>query len=269
MFTRRRFLQTGSLAAGMSAALPKLTAASEEPKQLPPSIAALGSLRAEAKPIAVDERRARQEHARQLMRENNLSAIVLTEGTSLTYFTGIRWWGGERLFAMVLPAKGESFYVSPAFEEGRARELIALSSDGAGADVRIWQEDESPYLRVAKGLSDRSIAGGTIGIEETVKYVFSDNLRRAAPSATFTSATPVTAGCRTIKSAHEIELMRLASKVTLTAYQATYSALKVGMTHHEVGDLVEAAHRQLGFEGDALSYSENSPRFLTVRSRPR
>ena len=55
-----------------------------------------------------------------------------------------------------------------------------------------------------------------------------------------------------IKSPHELELMRLASKVTLTAYEATYRALKVGMTHNDVANLVEAAHRQLGFEGDAL-----------------
>ena len=251
MFTRRRFLQTGSLAAGISAVLPK-PASAEQAQQLPSSMAALHSMREEAKPITLDERRVRQERARQLMRENNLSAIVLTEGTSLNYFSGIRWWGGERLFAMVLPAKGESFYVSPAFEEGRAREQIAPSPDSAAADVRIWQEDENPYQRVAQGMSDRGIAGGTIGIEETVKYVFSDNLRKAAPSATFTSATPVTAGCRMVKSPHELELMRLASKVTLTAYQATYTALKAGMTHQEVGDLVEAAHRQLGFEGDAL-----------------
>ena len=252
MISRRRFLQTGSVVAGVSAVLPELAAASTNTQQLPPSIAALASMREQAKPIALDERRARQERARQLMRENNLSAIVLVEGTSLNYFSGIRWWGAERLFAMVLPAKGASFYVSPAFEEGRSREQIAQSPDGTTADVRIWQEDESPYQRVAQGLSDRGIAAGTIGIEETVKYVFSDNLRKAAPGATFTSATPVSAGCRMIKSAHEIELMRLASQVTLTAYQAVYSAIKPGMTHHEVADLIEAAHRQLGFEGEAL-----------------
>jgi Xaa-Pro dipeptidase len=252
LLSRRRFLQTTSLAVGVSAVAPTLAQATEEAKPLPPSIAALRTMREQAKPITLDERRARQERARQLMRENSLSAIVLTEGTSLNYFTGIRWWGGERLFAMVMPAKGESFYVSPAFEEGRAHEQIAQSPDGAGADVRIWQEDESPYQRVAQGLSDRGIAGGVIGIEETVKFVFSDKLRKAASGATFTSATPVTAGCRMIKSAHEIELMRLASHVTLTAYQATYSALRVGVTHHEVAALVEAAHRQLGFEGDAL-----------------
>src|SRR5260221_14722101 len=143
------------------------------------------------------------------MRDTTLSAIVPTRGTPLAYFTGIRWEGGERFFAMVLPAKGEAFYVSPAFEEGRAREQIAQSPDGGKPDLRVWQADESPYARVAQGLSDRGIASGTIGAEETVKFVFSANLKKAAPTAPFTIATPVTAGCRMIKSRHEIDLMRL------------------------------------------------------------
>src|SRR5208283_6009012 len=100
-----------------------------------PAIAALKSLRSEAQPITLQERIERQEKARRLMRENNLSAMILTEGTSLRYFTGIRWWGGERLFAMVLPAKGAAFYVCPAFEEGRAREQIADAPDGEQPDV--------------------------------------------------------------------------------------------------------------------------------------
>jgi len=255
MISRRRFLQTGSLAAGISVTLPTLAQAAECDKSLPPAIVALRTLRGEAKPITVQERAARQEKARQLMRENNLSAILLAQGTSLAYFTGIRWEGGERLFAMVLPAQGEAFYVSPAFEEGRAREQIAQGPDGSkpssSSDVRIWQEDENPYTRVAQGLSDRGIASGTVGVEETMKFLFSDNLKKAAPSATFTSATPVTAGCRMIKSRHEIELMRLAAKVTLAAYEATYRSLKVGMTQRDVGDLLETAHRRLGFEGGA------------------
>jgi len=253
MVSRRRFLQTGSLAASVSVALPALAEAAEGDQSLPPALAALRTLRAEARPITVEERAARQENARRLMlmRENNLSAILLTPSTSLAYFTGIRWEGGERLFAMVLPAKGEAFYISPAFEEGRAREQIAQSPEGGNSDLRVWQEDESPYARVAQGLSDRGIASGTVGIEETVKFVFSDNLRKAAPSATFTSATPVTAGCRMIKSRHEIDLMRLAAKVTLAAYEATYRSLKAGMTQHDVENMLEAAHRQLGFEGGA------------------
>jgi len=185
------------------------------------------------------------------MRESGLAAILLTEGTSLNYFTGIRWWGGERLFAMVLPASGDAFYVCPGFEEGRAREQISKSNGGDSPDVRIWQEDESPYERVAQGLSDRKISSGTLGMEETVAFVFTDGIRKAASAATFVSATPVTAGCRMIKSQHELDLMRLASKVTLLAYETTYRSLKPGMTQQDVEDLVEAAHRQLGFEGGA------------------
>jgi len=255
MVSRRRFLTTTSLAAGVGVSLPALAQASETDQSAPPAIAALSTRRAEAQPITVAERAARQEKARQLMRENGLSAILLAQGTSLSYFTGIRWEGGERLFAMLLPAKGEAFYVAPAFEEGRAREQIARAPDGntpgSNIDIRVWQEDESPYERVAQGLTDRGLATSTIGLEETVKFVFSDSLKKAAPSATFTSATPVAAGCRMIKSRHEIDLMRLASKVTLAAYDATHRSLKVGMTQRDVSNLLETAHRKLGFEGGA------------------
>jgi Xaa-Pro dipeptidase len=220
--------------------------------QLPASIANLKSMKGEARPITREERRARQEKARALMEANDLDAILLMEGTSLNYFTGIRWWGGERMFAMVLPAKGAALYVCPAFEEGRAREQIANAPDGELADVRIWQEDDSPYQRVAQGLKDRGLVSGKIGIEETVRFLFSEGVGKAAPQAKLGSATPVTAGCRMIKSSAELDLMRLASKVTLTAYEAVYRALKDGMTQADVGSLVAAAHDKLGFAGDAL-----------------
>ena len=250
MFSRRRFLKTGVVATASSALILHAVHA-ETAEPAPSAIAALKSMHDEAKPITAEERAQRLEKARQLMRGNNLSAIMLTQGTSLVYFTGIQWWGGERLFAMVLPAKGDAFYVAPAFEEGRAREQIALGPNGKNADVRVWQEDESAYERLAQGLKDRGIAGGTIGFEETTKFVFTDNIQRAAASAAFTSATPVTAGCRMIKSAHEIDLMRLAAKVTLAAYEATFRSLKPGMTQKDVARMVETAHQQLGFEGGA------------------
>ena len=184
------------------------------------------------------------------MTENSLDAIVLMEGTSLRYFTGIRWWGGERMFALVLPAKGKAFYVCPAFEEGRAREQIKNAPESEHPDVRIWQEDESPYQRLAQGLQERGIATGKIGLEETVRFVFTEGIGKATSQATVVSATAVTAACRMIKSSHEIALMRLASQ-TLAAYEAAYRAVKDGMTRPELEDLVEKAHAQLGFKGAA------------------
>jgi Xaa-Pro dipeptidase len=205
-----------------------------------------------AHPITAEERRSRIARARELMAANHLDAIVIAPGTSLVYFSDIHWWPSERFFAMVLPAKGNPFYVSPAFEEGRAREQVARGPLGDTADVRIWQEDESPYARLAEGLKDHGIATGRVGCEETMYYVFSSNLAKAAPAAHFESATPVTAGCRMIKSEHELELMRLANRVTLTAFEAAWRAIKPGMTDHEFGSLIEAAHGQLGFSGGSL-----------------
>ena len=256
MISRRRFLKTSGVAAGVAAGSHRLlalgAAKDEKPdSSLPPSLSRLKSRKNEAVPVSREERRDRQERGRKLMSENALDAIVLMEGTSLRYFTGIRWWGGERMFAVVLPAKGPAFYVCPAFEEGRAREQLANAPEGENPDVRTWQEDESPYQRVAQGLKERGMAAGKIGIEETVRFVFSDGIAKAAPQVTLTSATPVTAGCRSIKSAHEVALMNLACQVTLAAYEAVYRALGEGMTQQQVEGLIAAAYGQLGFPGEA------------------
>jgi Xaa-Pro dipeptidase len=250
MISRRKFLELSATSAGVAAlAAPDLHAESQE-VSLPLSIAALKSRKDEATPITREERQQRQERARKLMTENSLDAILLMDGTSLRYFTGIHWWGSERTFALVLPAKGPAFYVCPAFEEGRAREQIAKAPNGENPDVRVWQEDESPYQRIAQGLKDRGIATGKLGLEETVRYVFTNGIAKAV-SAEITSATPVTAGCRSIKSPQEIALMRLASQATLAAYEAAYRAVKDGMTQPELEDLVQKAHTQLGFKGGA------------------
>jgi Xaa-Pro dipeptidase len=253
MVSRRRFLQVGTVAASGTLASPVVAQASADAGcgALPPSIASLKSLKDQARPTTNDERGARLEKARQLMPANELDAILLMEGTSLNYFTGIRWWGGERLFAMILPAKGKPFYVCPAFEEGRAREQISQGPEPRDADVRVWQEDENPNQLVAQGLKDRGLSTGTLGIEETVRFSFSNGVAKASPQTRIVSAIAVTAGCRMIKSAHELELMRLASRVTLTAYEAVYKALKEGLTRADLGSLVDAAHRQLGFPGEA------------------
>ena len=254
MISRRRFLEVSSVTAGMAVASHSRVSAAvagEADASLPPSLAKLKSRKSEAAPITREERQQRQEHARQLMSENALDAILLMEGSSLRYFSGIRWWGGERTFALVLPAKGAAFYVCPGFEEGRAREQIKSAPEGERPDIRIWQEDESPYQRIAEGLKDRGIATGKLGLEETVHFVFAEGITKAAAQATIASATPVTAGCRMIKSDHEIALMRLAAQVTLAAYEAAYRAAKDGMTQKQLEELVKKAHERLGFDGGA------------------
>ena len=250
MIDRRDFLGLGAAVVG-STALSALPSVAEQQPALPPAIAKLTSMREQAKPITLEERKGRIERARQLLGENKLAALVITGGSTLVYFTGMRWWQSERLFALVIPASGNAFCVCPKFEEDRAREQISKGPLGDKAEVRTWEEDESPYKLVAGGLADRGISTGQIGIDETVPFVFSDGIAKAAPGVALVSGTPVTAGCRMIKSAHELELMRLAAKVSWAAYKAAYESIREGMTDHEFSALVGLAHRQLGFEGGA------------------
>jgi Xaa-Pro dipeptidase len=261
MSSRRNFLRNAgaglALTPGVVSVLTPGTlvgqgiAASNSPASLPPSIAALKSMKDRAKPITIDERRARIEQARRLMTEHRIDALMLMGGTSLVYFSNIRWGGGERLFALILPAKGEPFFVCPAFERDRAAEQIAQSPFAGSGDVRTWEEDESPYMRVAEGLRDRGLSSCRLGMEETVHYVFSDGVGKAAPGVNIVSGTPVTAGCRMRKSDHEIELMRLATQMTITAYEAAWRALQPGMTQRQLQRLIGAAYSQLGFPGEA------------------
>jgi Xaa-Pro dipeptidase len=185
------------------------------------------------------------------MRQNRIDAVCMIGGSSLVYFTGIHWWNSERLFTFVLPQRGNAFYVSPAFEEDRAREQILNAPEGDSSRILTWQEDEDPYLLVAKGLADAGASTGQIGIEERTMFVFSDGIAGANSGAQIVSATPVTAGCRMIKSPAELALMRLAAQVSLAAYEAAWKSLKPGMTQNQFAELVAMAHQQLGFTGEA------------------
>jgi Xaa-Pro dipeptidase len=257
MLSRRAFLSVSSVSGlGLAASCAGSTESTPQPptaaaEALPPPIAALTSRRAEAQPITADERRARAEKARRLMADSGIDALMLTSGTSMVYFANVEWSGGERLFAVVIPAKGEPFAVCPAFEEDRAREQLALGPFTGTFDVRTWHEHESPYALVAQGLRDRGIVSGRVGIEETAKFVFADGVAAAAPAVKFVSGTPITAGCRMVKDAHELALMRLASQVTLAAYKAAYESMREGMTQNDFGRLVSAAHERQGFSGGA------------------
>jgi Xaa-Pro dipeptidase len=84
-----------------------------------------------------------------------------------------------------------------------------------------------------------------------MKFVFADSIRTANPHLTIVSASPVTAGCRMIKDPHEIECLRLACRATLLVYRAVAQSLTAGMTTTNVHELVAAAYRRVGFQGEA------------------
>jgi Xaa-Pro aminopeptidase len=247
--SRRKFLQSSGSLTALALAPRAIPGNDGAVDTLPPAFANLKPLGSRVKPITPEEFHARLLQAQKLMAElqPKFDALFVAPGSSLYYFTGIRWGMSERLLGLVLPREGQPIIVVPGFEEGRLRERLRFP-----VEVRVWQEDESPTKIAAGALSDRGIRTGRVGIEETAPFTYYDHLRAAAPEFECVSADPVTIACRGHKSPHELELMRLACDATFDVFRAVFASLKAGMSQDEIGRLVEAGFSKMGLNGGAL-----------------
>ncbi|WP_282947483.1 MULTISPECIES: Xaa-Pro peptidase family protein [unclassified Sphingopyxis] len=256
---RRQFLGKAALT-GLAATMPVSGFAADT--------AGLPNLAAKAVPIGKAERMARIARATELMRANDIGALLVEPGSSLIYFTGVEWWRSERLTAAVLTREGEVAIVTPFFEEPSVRESLGIE-----AEVLTWNEDENPLAAVAAWLGKRGLAKGRIGVEETVRYFAVDGLQRAMPGATVVNGAPVVRGCRMHKSAAEIALMQIAADITIAAYRHTAPRIEAGMTPADIGAIMKAATQALGgqseFElillGEASAYPHGSGKPQAVK----
>jgi len=221
---RRIFLATAG------AGLAKLAG---QQRELPEAIRKLRPMTAGVKPITDDERRARIEKARRLMRENKIGACYMEAGTSLYYFTGKRATG----VSWILPARGEPVWIAPA------------SRPGLAGDVRTASDPDTQFALASQAFKDRGVSTGKIGIEEQVHFASFEGLRKQSPGLELVSATPVTAGCRMIKSPAEIALLQHANDVTIEAYRAGLATLYEGMPQNELAANIQSAYQALGYAG--------------------
>lgn len=250
MITRRQWLQ-GVAAGSAVLALPPLARGTNF--TLPPAITPAERLRRLAK-------------AQTAMREAGLRAVFVEAGSSLVYYTGIEWWRSERLTALVIPAEGEPLVVTPAFEEPSIREMLVVP-----AEVRVWNEHESPYAPIHDWLTARKLAPGPVGIEETVRFFAVEGLRKAGLS-TRDDAGVVRMG-RMVKSPAEIALMQAANDITLAAYRDIAPKIGAGMESADIGKLMAAATSARGGRseftliliGEASAYPHGSRHSHQVR----
>ena len=257
----RRRLFLGSAALTVAPLLPG-------PLFATPDTGGLRKITDDAAPISVAERLLRIDRARRLMREQAIDAVVIEPGASLVYFTGVEWRRSERLTAAILFATGDAVIITPFFEAPSVRETLAIP-----AEVRVWQEDESPIALIAGALKARGIGNGTVGIEETVRFFVSDGLAKLAPGIRVVSANAIVRGCRMIKTAAEIALMQKAAEVTIAAYRWVWPRIAIGMAPQEIGAMMNAATSKLGgtpefalvLLGEAAAYPHGSHQPQRVR----
>ena len=251
-FNRRKFISLTALTAGTLGVSNRIFGANvndvPNDANLPKAIRDLQPMMAGIVPITVAERKQRIAKAQSLMAQEKMDAIFIEGTVSCYYFTGMRWGQSERTFGVVIPAKGDIAYICPKFEEGRARELILPVF---GEEVRCWEEHESPYALILGIVKDRGVVHNRIGMEERVRFFIANGVKKLATGFDIVDATPITAGCRVIKSKAEIALMQKASDATIDAYKAAFTTIRVGMSQTELSNNISSAFKKLGFNGGA------------------
>src|SRR3546814_8378150 len=96
---RRQFMGAAALG-GLAVGLPAASWAAAD-------FAGLANMAKDAQPIGAAERQARLAKATELLRANDMDALLIEPGANLIYFTGVRWGRSERLTAAVLTREGE------------------------------------------------------------------------------------------------------------------------------------------------------------------
>jgi Xaa-Pro dipeptidase len=221
-----------------------------------------------AKPITAEEHAARIAKLQGLMQQRKVAALLVEAGSSLQYFTGIKWWRSERTTAALIPAEGKPVVVTPFFEEPSIRETLKVS-----ADVRPWKEDESPFDLIARALRD-SAAEGPLAVEATTRFFIIDRVKQASGAGRdIVSGDELVRACRIIKSPAELALLQTANDVTLAAIRHVHGRIDDGMSGPDILKMLVAATEALGgthefslvLLNEASAYPHGSEKPQTIR----
>jgi Xaa-Pro dipeptidase len=231
--TRRNFI-------GLTAAGGAMLAARLDPRAAaaaPPA----GSPATRATPITAAEREARIAKVQSLMQRDRIGALLVEAGSSLEYFTGIRWWRSERTTAALIPASGETIVVTPFFEKPSIQESLQVK-----ADIRSWHEDQSPFERIADAMKSTKSAG-PLAVEWTTRFFIVDHVRAVRGfDREAVSGEALVNACRMIKSPAELALMQASNDVTLAGIRYVHENLKAGMVATDIRKMLEGRIAELG-----------------------
>ncbi|HWZ61665.1 MAG TPA: Xaa-Pro peptidase family protein [Steroidobacteraceae bacterium] len=201
----------------------------------------LSPMTGDVPPISSAEHDARLAKLQQLMQQRKIAAFLVESGSSLEYFTGVRWGRSERTTAALIPASGQVVVVTPFFEEPSIRETLRVA-----ADVRPWKEDESPFERLADALKGR-VGAGPLAVEPTTRLFIVEQVSQASGHAhVVVSGDELVRACRMHKSPAELALMQAANSVTLAALRYTHAHVDAGMSGPDILDMMVRATNALG-----------------------
>ncbi len=163
------------------------------------------------------------------MEKNNLDAVAINPGQTLTYLTGLHFHLMERPTVVLYTPGKDPVIVLPELEAAKTANLpYAMSVFTYAENPAEW------HTAFEKAVGTLNINGKTIGVEpralRILEYRF---IEQAAPQSSFPDASLTLAELRLRKDADEIAKMRKAVKIAQDGLEAALKLFKVGMTEME------------------------------------
>jgi Xaa-Pro aminopeptidase len=184
---------------------------------------------------------AKLERVRALMAERELDALVVRAPDNVLYLTNL--WGMKGYDVCVFPREGEPVLVCLEASEEDARRMAWTS------DLRLFagydpSDPRPPTLRALDLARQEAAEHGTVGLELSLGTQAAD--RMVGEPTTFTyewfhafgtraqDATQLLAEARAVKTAQEIERMRLANEIAAAAMEHCKRIIAPGMSDARV-----------------------------------
>src|SRR5262250_1396523 len=199
------------------------------------------------------------DRVRRLMKEQDLSALVVRAPDNILYLTN--YWCMKGYDAVVFPGDGEATLIAiePQLADAQRNSWTKDLRLFKGYDERDPRPPQYRALDIAlnvlkeRGLTDKvavelnmgtQSADRMVGEPTTPTQFFFDAFRKVCGQVV--DATPLLSEARAIKTTQEIERMRLANELAALAMDYTREHMKPGMKESEVGGMYEGFVHGLG-----------------------
>lgn len=205
------------------------------------------------------EYECRYKRAIETMASRKLDALLVTNEENLRYFSGFKsgMWltGSEWPYVALLPANKalEPTLIIPEFMEGTARSSSWISKI-------MWPKRGPSFGDVmetlVQAIKNNGLDHGKIGMELSDKDTMALSyqrfcfLKEQLPHVKFVDGREAIYDVRKIKSASEIEAIKIAFEITWNAVQAGFSKIKPGMTEKELYKIIAGSMVSNGSEAN-------------------
>ncbi len=182
---------------------------------------------------------SRRARARIRMQQEGMDAMLLFLSSNMLYLVGWTDNPGERFLGTLITPEREAMVVPRLYADEVAAHANVV-------DLRIWEEQESPFELIVKLAREFSVARGRWAVDDTIPFSMIKRLQAAIPGCTLFPASRVLAPLRAQKDAGEIEKMRQAARITQEAVAGALAGARPGLPARDVAAAIEDRMRRKG-----------------------